>query len=67
LVNDEKVGEHEVAASSKIQFTVPRALWAKKQPAVVEFRLPDAAAPSSLGVGNDRRVLSLAFRSLTIH
>jgi hypothetical protein len=67
FVNDEKVGEHEVTASSKIQFTVPRALWAKKQPAVVEFRLPDAAAPSSLGVGNDRRVLSLAFRSLTIH
>ncbi len=67
FVNDEKVGEHEITATSKIQFTVPRALWAKKQPAVVEFRLPDAAAPSSLGVGSDTRPLSLAFRSLTIH
>ena len=67
FVNGEEVGRPEIAAPGKVQLKVPRDLWMKKTPAIVEFILPDAVSPSSIGYNNDTRMLALAFKSLTIH
>jgi hypothetical protein len=66
MVNGEKVGQSEISGPEKIQFTVPRNIWMKSDPAVIEFLLPDAASARSLDFNDDRRVIALAFRSLTI-
>lgn len=66
-VNGEKVGELEISRPESIRFTVPRSIWLKNDPAVLEFMLPDAATARSLGFNDDTRMIALGFRSLTIH
>jgi hypothetical protein len=66
MVNGEEVGQSEITASGKIGFKVRRDLWLKNNTAIVEFILPDAVSPKSIGFNEDARVIALAFRSLTI-
>ncbi len=66
LVNGEKVGQSEITVPGTLQFAVHRGQWVQKNPVVLEFMLPDAISPSSIGYNNDTRVLALAFKSLTI-
>jgi hypothetical protein len=61
LVNGKSCGHDELDTIGSHALT---AIFQSASQVVVTFRLPDAMSPAELGVGNDRRKLALAFRSL---
>jgi hypothetical protein len=66
LINGTDRGEWKIAKpNDEFKISVPASLD-KNGCFVVEFKLTDAASPKDLGINNDERKLSLAFKKITL-
>jgi hypothetical protein len=66
LVNGEEVGKATLNTYAAIQFKIPREVWTRREEAVIQFLLPDAASPRSIGYNEDDRVIAVGFRKLIV-
>ena len=66
LVNGEEVGRTTLQYHTNIQFKIPKRIWTKSGEASIQFLLPDAASPRSIGHNEDVRVIAVGFKRLTV-
>jgi FkbM family methyltransferase len=66
LINGTDLGEWKITKpDDEFKISIPASLC-KNSRLVVEFKLPDAISPKDLGINNDERKLSLAFKKITL-
>jgi hypothetical protein len=65
VINGQQVGHWDIAAKGVVQMDIP-AQFTQNGRLELEFRLPKAASPSSLGMSIDERVLGMCFYELEL-
>jgi len=69
LVNDKNAGEWAIKKRGfqDQKLLIPKTLFTNPNRVVITFNTPDAISPSKVGYSNDKRVLGIAVRSITLN
>ena len=66
FANGRQIGHWEVAELAEFEATIPAEIAARGGTLALEFRMPRAASPKELGLGEDQRVLALRWYEVNI-